>query len=643
MALKFKPKETRKFLELLEPDTDVHSFYAFHPNKTSLPEIFEHRRFEDVNKRLKQLNDQGYGIYICVNRLTHYESRAKGNMDQIRTVWQEDDDGWSGKMPIKPSLVVNTSKGKYHRYFFSEPTQIENGVVEEFAGVMNCMVNSYGSDNAAKDVSRVLRLPGFYHTKLGLKKKHKWPLVKIVGGKGKRYPWEKIKKKFPPQEKTADNSTSSEPTKGNLEFDMSEAIKNITTPIHGKVYNSLQRIAMSLANEDSFNEDSLTMHLESLLHAGKHGWDDLEEFETRQEVDIPRFVKSAYEITDKESVRDIEEQVHSGSKAEIREIEWLWDGFIPKNRLITLSGEGGTGKSSLIYNILSRETTGRRFPGTKQKGTKGHVLILTDEDDLNDTILPRFLTAGGDQNKIHHMDSSSLDINLAADGIGQLRRYFKAHPEYTIVVLDPMDGYVGQTNTNMSSSLKSILTKVNNLAKEQNVTIIGVLHFNKQSLKDVPLKTLISGSNAWVNSPRIALVGLNDPHNKSKKYLGPVKSNISNINIHIPFYTSMNGNGILEIKFDEICDQSLDNVHKKLFNKEKETKKMVKDLRITSLVDKYVDEKGLPAKSTEIHNYVNIKSGINNFNQKEINNIIRDKFILKNEGNKGYFVYHLNK
>ena len=136
---------------------------------------------------------------------------------------------------------------------------------------------------------------------------------------------------------------------------------------------------------------------------------------------------------------------------------------------------------------------------------------------------------------------------------------------------------------------------------------------------------------------------MNDPNNKGKKYLGPVKSNISDINIHIPFHPSMNMCGILEIKFDEICDSSLDSVHKRLFTKAKETKRMAKDIRISDLIDKYIDENGLPVKSTEILNYANIKSGIHNFNQKEINNIIKNKYDLKNKGNKGWFVYAREK
>jgi len=57
---------------------------------------------------------------------------------------------------------------------------------------MERMIKSYGSDPGAKDISRVLRVPGF------LNRKHSEPfLVRIVNLTGKRYSRRQIVEAFP--------------------------------------------------------------------------------------------------------------------------------------------------------------------------------------------------------------------------------------------------------------------------------------------------------------------------------------------------------------------------------------------------------------------------------------------------------------
>src|SRR5207244_9112087 len=58
----------------------------------------------------------------------------------------------------------------------------------KFAAVMEQVIATYGSDPNAKDVSRVLRLPGFYH-----QKDDKPPtMVRIRQIDGQRYDWDTL-------------------------------------------------------------------------------------------------------------------------------------------------------------------------------------------------------------------------------------------------------------------------------------------------------------------------------------------------------------------------------------------------------------------------------------------------------------------
>ena len=109
---------------------------------------------------------------------------------------QEDDDGFDGAFPLQPSIVVETSPEHFHRYWLvaDEWPADERGRTD-FAAVMERMVESYGSDKNAKDISRVLRLPGFLH------RKGKPHLVRIVEASGRRYSRAEIIAAFPPVER----------------------------------------------------------------------------------------------------------------------------------------------------------------------------------------------------------------------------------------------------------------------------------------------------------------------------------------------------------------------------------------------------------------------------------------------------------
>jgi hypothetical protein len=140
----------------------------------------------------------GAGIWVTINE-TNGKGRKKADIVRVRAVWQEDDDGFEGEFPLEPSLVIETSPGHFHRYWFVEGAwPADEQGHKDFAGVMARMIASYGSDPGAKDISRVLRLPGFLHRK-NPDDPH---LVRIVGGCRRRYSRAQILEAFPPPVKT---------------------------------------------------------------------------------------------------------------------------------------------------------------------------------------------------------------------------------------------------------------------------------------------------------------------------------------------------------------------------------------------------------------------------------------------------------
>ena len=157
----------------------------------------------DPAAELINLHDAGAGVYVTVNQ-TDGSGRKRENITAVRAVWQEDDDGGEHTFPLKPSMVIETSPGHHHRYWLVDgewPTD-EQGR-SDFASVMGRMVETYGSDKNAKDISRVLRVPGFLHRKTDQRR-----MVSIVEDSGQRHTRAEIILAFPPVERPKAKTTS---------------------------------------------------------------------------------------------------------------------------------------------------------------------------------------------------------------------------------------------------------------------------------------------------------------------------------------------------------------------------------------------------------------------------------------------------
>lgn len=155
--------EAARFLSLLAEGEEAFTFQTFDDLKSrkdkKLAHIF-HGDLESCAAALADLNKRGSGVFVTVNE-TDGHGRKRENIVRIRAVWHEEDTPCGiTEWPLEPHLVIESSPGKYHRYWF-----VEGLTREQFAGVMERMIADYGSDPNVKDTSRVLRLPGFWHLK----------------------------------------------------------------------------------------------------------------------------------------------------------------------------------------------------------------------------------------------------------------------------------------------------------------------------------------------------------------------------------------------------------------------------------------------------------------------------------------------
>jgi putative DNA primase/helicase len=200
-------EEAERFLKLLDPCASCFTFQTFDDDKTrkaqSLVRIL-HGALDDVSIELVALNGERAGIFVTVNE-TDGRGRKRENIIRLRAVWCEQDDAAPRQWPIPASIVNQTSPGHHHYYWLFDG-ELSN---EAFAMIMCCLVEVYGSDKQATDISRVLRLPGFYHCK---PERGAPSLVRIVEASGHRYTAAEVVAAFQPKPKSKATHKANEHT-----------------------------------------------------------------------------------------------------------------------------------------------------------------------------------------------------------------------------------------------------------------------------------------------------------------------------------------------------------------------------------------------------------------------------------------------
>jgi hypothetical protein len=154
--------DARRYLDIIGQGATRFTFQTFDDNKKrkapSLARKF-HGTLDKHAAKLIDLHQRGAGVFVTVNE-TDLKGRKKRNMVRPRVGFIEADDGLPDNLPLPPSMVIKTSPGRFHLIW-----SVTDLSWEQFDAIMRLMIAEYGSDPDAKDWTRVLRLPGFYHQK----------------------------------------------------------------------------------------------------------------------------------------------------------------------------------------------------------------------------------------------------------------------------------------------------------------------------------------------------------------------------------------------------------------------------------------------------------------------------------------------
>lgn len=160
--------------------------------------------------------------YRACCSLTINETNGKGRKTEdvikVRAVWADFDGApLPSKFEEEPSIMIETSPGKYHAYWFTVQEDKYSVPLESFTSIQKGIAKKFDSDKYVKDLPKAMRMPGFYHCK------GKKFLSRVISYTGNTFEFGLLVAMFPPlpretwsseKYKTTDNNSSSE-YKGN--------------------------------------------------------------------------------------------------------------------------------------------------------------------------------------------------------------------------------------------------------------------------------------------------------------------------------------------------------------------------------------------------------------------------------------------
>lgn len=184
------------------------------------------------------------------------------------------------------------------------------------------------------------------------------------------------------------------------------------------------------------------------------------------------------------------------------EIDWIFEGYAAKGKITGMSGEPGEGKSLVSLDWAARFTTGRGWPNGPALQPAGKVLVFATEDDAADTILPRFLSAGGDPTKLLRLRLDN-DKGFYFDDPGHLdilRCVTEQHPDIGMVIIDPI---LEHLRVNKEQTTREAYAPLRVLIGQRGIALIQIVHTNKRSADNVgSVGDKIGGVKALVGLPR---------------------------------------------------------------------------------------------------------------------------------------------
>jgi len=198
--------------------------------------------------------------------------------------------------------------------------------------------------------------------------------------------------------------------------------------------------------------------------------------------DLGDALDAGYDLSALEPLSDYEDvSCYVASSVPTRKVRWAWRSYMPMGKLILVEGDPGDGKSILTIDLAARFSTGLTMPDGSNGSGPWPVVMVSAEDDLDDTIVPRLEAAGADLNRIHLIPHGvTPDVPFSfGDGLPAVYNLVM-RTGAKIIVFDPLMALLdSDVDSHNDHSVRRALQPLKLLASRTGASVIVVRHLNK--------------------------------------------------------------------------------------------------------------------------------------------------------------------
>ena len=217
-------------------------------------------------------------------------------------------------------------------------------------------------------------------------------------------------------------------------------------------------------------------------------------------------------------------EVVKASEIEPKEVKWLWYPYIPFGKVTLLQGDPGDGKSKLMLSIAALLSKGEALPFTDEEVEPMTIIYQTTEDDADDTVVPRFNSAGGNGENLIFIKEDEKSLSFGDNRIAEAIEKYHAK----LLILDPMSSYIGENcSMNNANETRAEFSHLIAVAKNTGCAIVIIAHMNK--MRDINPLYRTNGSIDIAGAARSILAITRTPNKEApaERYMVQVKSNLA--------------------------------------------------------------------------------------------------------------------
>jgi putative DNA primase/helicase len=204
-------------------------------------------------------------------------------------------------------------------------------------------------------------------------------------------------------------------------------------------------------------------------------------------------------------------KIVTGSDIKPQAIDWLWPGWLAHRKLHVLAGRPGALKTTEALAFAATVTVGGQWPDGS-RATLGKIVMWSGEDAIDDTLLPRFLAAGGDPAQIVFIrgveESGKTRSFDPARDMDALAAKCADLGQVSLIVVDPIVA-VAKGDSHKNAETRRDLQPLVDLAERTHAAVLGVHHLTKRSEGADPVDR-VSGSLAFGAGPRVVILSALD-------------------------------------------------------------------------------------------------------------------------------------